>query len=149
MKNNFFLKSVATIVACFAMCVAINGCGGKKIGDDIIGGSNKLSPPSWIQGSWADEPGFNTYKFTSDDVLINNVSLKLLYANVPGLGKASLKESKKTDSNYELSITASDAGREVVTERLGFQKGSNYITIGGADGNDPMDYDDGYRLYKK
>ena len=149
MNNKFSLKSVATIVTCFAMCVAINGCDSSKIGDDITGGSNKLSPPSWIQGTWVDEYGAMTVTCTSDDVLMNNVSFRVLYANVPGVGKASLKESKKTDSHYEISVSVTESGKETVTDRIGFQKGSNYIIIGEADGNDPMRYDDEYRLYKK
>ena len=70
----------------------------------------KLSPPSWIQGSWASE-GSTTeiLKVTSNDVIYAGESLKEQNSSAFGIGYK-LKETKNTGSLYEITITASTIG---------------------------------------
>lgn len=143
------MKTFLRLSICMAiLALAFPGCNSDD--DPIAGkGTNKLSPPSWIRGTWADEDGYLTFEFKSDDILMNGVSLKTLNASVPGVGKVSMKESKKTDTVYEITYIASDT-KETETGRIGFKKGgSNFIYFGEADGKDPIDYDEDYPLYKK
>ena len=100
--------------------------------DDILGGgkSVKLSPPSWIHGSWGVE-GLDTeiFKFTSNDVIYLGASLKEIYNFTTVGGSLSLKETKNTSSVYELTYKAS-AGGEKASAIFSFKKGDgSYIDV--------------------
>ena len=143
-KNNF-LKNIATIVACFAVC-AVMCCGGcKKSGDDEKGGSGgfKVSPPAWIQGKWGME-GYEIYKFTTDDILVYGFSFKSMYVQVPGV-TYTCRETK-TEVLYEIHITVKAKGTsETGSGTFSFKKGDGtYIEAAQADDDDrisPSDYE--------
>jgi hypothetical protein len=91
----------------------------------ILGEKNgtKLSPPSWIQGTWTDgESGIELFKFTSDDVFYWKISLKTTYGwSVLGTG-TTLKETKNNSSEYEVKVTAKVGGKEEGVGRFSFKK---------------------------
>ena len=132
------MKNVALIVACFAMC-AMMSCGG----DGVVNGGKpvKLSPPAWIQGSWGYD-GYEIFRFTKDDVFFGNYSLKTIWnVSVPG-ASVSLKESKNTNSLYEITITGK-AGGESASAIYSFKKGDgSYIeAASNENGTNVSDYD--------
>ena len=115
------------------MSFAIMGCSKSDV-ENILDGSNaKLSPPSWLQGSWAEEDGgIVVFKITSDDVLMNIgvlTSLKTIYGfSFMGTG-TTIKETKNNSSDYEITVTAKVAGKEQAAGKFCFKKGqdSNHI----------------------
>ena len=124
-------------MAIFAVLFA--GCTG---GDNIISVSGKLSPPSWIRGSWGVDMGegygmFEVLKFTSDDMLILGQSYKTFYGTTTGPGvNFTMKETKNTSSLYEITITAK-AGSEKESVLYSFKKGDGtYIEALGWDDDD-------------
>ena len=147
----FFLRNVATIVACLAVCAVIS-CGGKKDKDDDgggNGGSLKFSPPSWIQGSWGELVGGGAvYKFTADDFIQYGVSYKTTLSQTPGV-TFSCKETK-TDVLYEFKITAKAKGTpESGHGTYSFKKGDGtYIEHAQAFGDEKIDPSDYSRLDK-
>ena len=143
---------MATTVACFAVCMAMicTGCG--KDGVLSGGKSGTLSPPSWIQGSWGyNEGGVKVvlFKFTSDDILSAGiVSLKTIW-NVSVAGSSvSLKESKKNDSLYEITVTGKSGG-EKASAIYSFKKGDGtYIEVAANESGDTLSASDYDRIYK-
>jgi len=125
--RRIFLKNVATIVASFAVCAMMSFSGCKK--DDNGGGgggggganSVKFSPPAWIQGSWGYDK-YEVFKFTKDDFFMGGISFKTIWnVGAPGWS-ISFKETKNTDSLYELTVTAR-AGGETASGIYSFKKG--------------------------
>ena len=134
------------------LAIALTGCSKDDTGG--VTTSAKLSPPAWIQGSWTDEAGGTVfYRFTSDDILqyggeqLQEISFKQLGVYVPGVGGATVKETKKTDDLYEVTITASGGG-DSVSGFYSFKKGNGtYIDAGTAKTGTTVDVY--VRLYKK
>jgi hypothetical protein len=118
--------SVLLAVMCIAV-VSFSSCSKK---DGVISGKVKLSPPSWLQGSWGAEGlGMEIFKVTSNDVIYMGVSLKEVYNFKTVGGSLSLKETKNTSSIYELTYKAS-AGGERASAIFSFKKGDGtYIDI--------------------
>ena len=142
LKRSFNLRNV-TILVCLAVCAMIcfNGCSGNDIVNGA-GGSHKLSPPAWIQGSWGIE-GYVIFKFTADDVMMGGVSLKMTYVSYPGL-TYSFKETKN-DALYEIKVTAKAPNGESAAGTLSFKKGDGtYIEAATVEENAsirPSDYE--------
>ena len=65
-----------------------------------------LSPPSWINGAWGMYNEI-VFRFTSDDFFMNGASFKnQIYKNLPEIVTNSIKETKKTDEVYEITVTS-------------------------------------------
>ena len=115
------------------MSFAIMGCSKSDL-ENILDGSNaQFSPPSWLQGSWAEEDGgIVVFQITKDDVLMNIgvlTSLKTIYGfSFMGTG-TTIKETKNNSSDYEITVTAKVAGKEQAAGKFCFKKGqdSNHI----------------------
>jgi len=91
MKKVFRLS---VLLAVFATTLV--GCKKEEGG----GGSGKLSPPTWIQGTWGNaSTGYVYAKFTKNDVILGGVS----FAEAAEAG-AKIKEKKNTSSVYELFV---------------------------------------------
>ena len=124
-------KTVRLSVLLAVMCIAVVSFSSCKK-DDVPGGgkSTKLSPPSWLHGSWGVEGlGMEIFKVTSNDVIYMGVSLKDMYNITTVAGSVSLKETKNTSSIYELTYKAS-AGGERASAIFSFKKGDGtYIDI--------------------
>jgi len=146
--KNVFLKNVATIVACFAVCAMMSFSGCKKDGGGG-GGANsvKFSPPAWIQGSWGYDK-YEVFKFTKDDVFSGGMSLKTIWNfSAPGWS-ISFKETKNTDSLYELTVTAKGGG-ETESAIYSFKKGDGtYIEAAANETGTTLSADDYERLDK-
>ena len=93
------------------IALAIVNCSKKDDEGGSSGGGSKLSPPSWIQGTWEDEGGLKI-KFTKDDIVINDIaSFKVIYnITVSKDCKTSTKEKTKNNSLYEVTVTATCQG---------------------------------------
>ena len=64
-----------------------------------------LSPPTWINVAWGM---FNeiVFRFTSDDFFMNGASFKnQIYKSLPEIVTNSIKETKRTETIYEISVT--------------------------------------------
>ena len=145
MNKRFFLKNVATMVACFAVCFLMSCNGGNTI-DDLGGSSIKLSPPAWIQGSWGEE-GIVAYRFTSDDILLGGTSFKTIFQNVVSVSYT-CKETKK-DALYEVKLTQKVLGKETAAATYSFKKGDgSYIDAATASENEVISPSDYQRLNK-
>ena len=146
MNKRNFLKNVATIVACFAVCF-LTSCSGGNIIDDLTGGSSiKLSPPAWIQGSWGEE-GIVAYKFTSNDIFLGSTSFKTIFQSVVTVSYT-CKETKQ-DALYEVKITQKVSGKEIAAATYSFKKGDgSYIEAASVDGDDAISSSDYVRFYK-
>ena len=125
------------LAAVMIAMVSISGCK-KDDGGGDGGKTAKLSPPVWIQGKWGVEE-HEIFRFTSDDVFYVNVSLKTIWnANVTGMASVSLKETKNTDSLYELTVSAS-AGGEKASGYYSFRKGDGtYIDAASNETGTPL-----------
>jgi hypothetical protein len=139
--TKFFRLSILMAI----LAIAVMGCKKDKNDDNGGGGTTKgvLSPPAWIQGTWGLE-GFSNYdfKFTSDDIIALGVSFSQVYnANTPE-GSASVKETKKTDAIYEVTIETHSVVEGDWTGVYSFKKGDGtYIEIGvGENGEAIEDY---------
>jgi hypothetical protein len=141
------MKSILKFSVCLAiLTITFAGCGKDKSSDDDY--SLKLSPPSWIQGSWSQDPdGQHEYlKFTSNDVIIGGLNFAQLYPRSGGAGgySWSIKETKNTSSVYEITATAS-AGGQTAKATMGFRKvDNNTIEIGSSEDGEPVDYNETY-----
>ena len=132
------MKTIFRFSICMViMAITFMACGS----DDTIGGKKeaKLSPPSWIHGSWGDEDGYvEVFRFTSNDIFQLGVSLKTIYGWTAGGAGVSIKETKNTSSLYEITITATD-GKEKASAYYSFKKGDgNYIEAGWEETGDPI-----------
>ena len=111
------------------LTIAIAGC--KKNDPEGGGGkSGKLSPPSWIRGTWE---GYGLeFQFTSNDVIMNGESFKQIFnLNEPGVGKTTIKETKNTSSLYEFATTITETGGGSEKMTWSFKKGDgSYIEFG-------------------
>ena len=145
MKKVFRFSVLLAVIA-----IVMAGCSKK---DDESGGSKsggaKLSPPTWIQGTWEDETGVISYKFTKDDILINGiVSFKLVYNVTVGDCKASTKEKTNNSSLYEVTVTGTCEG-EKGSATFSFKKGDGtYIEFTG-DSDEYGSEGDEITLFKK
>ena len=147
-------KIVLAAVLVIAMMSAA-GCKKDNGGDDNSGGGSlsaagKLAPPAWIQGSWAREAGGNVlYKFTSDDVLyMGAVSFKTTYHVNYGAVRLTLKETKKTDTLYELTITTNATGVETISNFFSFKKGDGSFIEAGISAENVSIIEEYVKLYK-
>ena len=146
--KNSFLKNVATVVACFAVCAVMScaSCGGNK-DKDGNGGSNKLSPPAWIHGSWG-ESGITLYRFTADDFMIGGISFKSMHPATSTFGSYSFRETK-TDALYEVRLTVKAVTGESAAGTYSFKKGDGtYIEAAAAEEGDVIEQSDYVRLSK-
>ena len=144
------MKIFSGLIILTLILIAAAGCS-KKDGGGI--GENKLSPPSWIQGTWGAE-GYEAFKFTSDDIIIEitgeaPVSFKHNYnIDVPG-GKISTKETIKNDAIYEITVTATAMGEESESGFFSFKKGDGTYIMGcSAETGTDLDDEDYVRLDK-
>ena len=137
-KNRINLKNVATIVACFAVCMmlAFTGCKKDEKKDDNGGGgggggTEKLSPPSWLLGKW--ETSVNQYyEFTSNNVVVSGKNID----QMPGI--ASVSEFKKTTDTYVLLCKGT---LQNMTYYYSFKKGDgSYIEVGTGVNEEPTDF---------
>ena len=142
MNKQIFLKNVATMVACFAVCFMMSCKEGGVIDDLASGGSAKFSPPTWIQGSWGME-GYEIFKFTTNDIFVWGTSLKATFQSVAGV-TYSCKETS-TSTLYEVKVTQKYLGSETAAGTFSFKKGDGtYIDAATADEGDiiqPSDYE--------
>jgi len=143
-----FLKNVATIVACFAVCVMMSFSGCSK--DDEGGGgksSVKLSPPAWIQGSWG-YGSYEVFKFTKDDAIMGGTSIKIYWSGGAPGASLTIKESKKTDSLYEITVTGK-AGGESGSGIMSFKKGDGTYIEAAVEENGTVLTADDYSRFDK
>jgi len=118
------MKKVIRLSMMMAMfSIAIMGCKNDLTGDKK---DAKLSPPSWIQGDWGYEGSNHVmFRFTGNDVLMNIgvlTSLNSIYGyTVLGYG-TTLKETKNSNSEYEIKVTGTVAGKEQAVGRFHFKK---------------------------
>ena len=140
------MKQVLKFSILLAM-IAIAAMSCKKDDEGKLTKEGKLSPPSWIRGSW--ELSGVTFRFTSDDIFMNEMSLKDLFnIHISGAGSTSIKETKKTDSIYEVTFSATAVGEGTESAYYSFKKGDGtYIEIGSAELNEPIS--DYIKFYKK
>jgi len=148
-KNRINLKNVATIVACFAVCMMLVFSGCKKEKDNKNdpgggggGGTGKLSPPAWIQGNWIHKESGMVYKFTSNSILVGNsyssggenlgdVLFKNISQQVEGF-KFTQKETTKNNNLYELTYNVTANGMKPASYIYFFKKGDgSFIEMGG------------------
>ena len=123
-------KAVRLSIFLAVMCIAVVNFSSCSKKDGVISGKVKLSPPSWLHGSWGVEGlGMEIFKVTSNDVIYMGVSLKEVYNFTSVGGSLSLQETKNTSSIYELAYKAS-AGGERASAIFSFKKGDGtYIDI--------------------
>jgi hypothetical protein len=143
--KTIFRFSMSTLILAFIF----TGC--DKLGD-LSGESGKLSPPSWIQGSWTPEdvPQIVALKCSSDDVIWWGQSIKQIWGSNSSLGVGyTIKETKNTGSIYEITIKAS-SGVDHAAAMFSFKKGDgSYIEAATIEDGERI-YDDDYvRLNKK
>ena len=151
-KSRFNLRNVVKIgVTCLVVCMMFSGC--KDPNDDPNnpdkpGGNGKLSPPSWIQGSWTDEDGvFTMWRFTTDAVYMGGHSLEFIWSQSAGGASTTIKETKKTDALYEITVTADDGEGDKETSIYSFKKGDGtYIETALFGEGETPDYE---KYYKK
>jgi hypothetical protein len=121
-------KIVLMFIPALICGMMFTSCGSDK--EELTGKSTKLSPPSWVQGIWELHPANPpfSYKFTSSDIIKieggvefsfnenykNNQQEKVVY---------SLKETKKTNAIYEITITVEDEEFGTSTSFYSFKKG--------------------------
>ena len=142
MKKAFIL---GVFTAMMIAMVSFSSCS-KNDGDGGGGGSSKVSPPSWIRGSWGVE-GYEVFKFTSDDVFLLGESLKAMTI-VSASGSITLKETKNTSSAYEIILTAKSSG-EKAAAIFSFKKGDGtYIDAASNEEGGTVSADDYERLDK-
>lgn len=116
----------------FTGCGDDDNGGGNGGGNDGGSGSVKLSPPSWIQGSWYMMPEMQTdefaVRFTADDIIMFGVSLKDEWGiNIAGTN-INVSEKKESDL-YELNISGKERGQSG-SVTYSFKKGSgNTLTF--------------------
>jgi len=103
--------------------------------DSGLAAAGKLSPPSWIQGKWAEPSDADTYfMFSSSDIVLSGLSFSIFNGSTQSGVTAIVKETKKTSTLYEVTITASGTGQEPVDGFFSFKKGDGtYIEVGSAD----------------
>jgi hypothetical protein len=131
--------------------LAITFAGCKKDKNPLDGGGNvKLSPPSWLHGSWSVDPDgkHEALKFTSNDVIIGGVNLAQLYPYSGIAGYSwTIKETKNTSTLYEITASAK-AGGQSASATLSFKKiDNNTIEYGSSeDGKTIDDYETFYKI---
>jgi hypothetical protein len=88
------MKKLALSAICAAIVLGALGC------NPI----SPLSPPSWINGTWADQTGAMSWQFTADDVIYTSggsVSIDYRKMYTSGLSDSS------TTTSYTFRISAS------------------------------------------
>jgi len=103
----------------------------------LLGGCNlldvtTLSPPSWIQGTWADEFDLNTYKFETANVIFTVSTMSIDF--VEAYESTNLSETSTT-SSYVISVVASGVTAKytfakLTATTLNYTIATNGISIG-------------------
>jgi len=103
----------------------------------LLGGCNlfdvtSLSPPAWIQGTWADEFDINTYKFETANVIFTMTSISIDF--VEAYESTNLSETATT-SSYEISavetgVTAKYTFSKLTATTLNYTVATNGISVG-------------------
>lgn len=99
-------RRTSIVVFFFATVFAILSCQSPTGGADM-----SLAPPDWIVGTWSDEYGINTYRFTDDNVIfsleadgvVTVIDFCVFYRD-SGIVEAS------AEASYSLSLTAAASG---------------------------------------
>ena len=143
------MKKVIRLSVLAIAMIAITSISSCQKGDGIGGGKTaKFAPPAWIQGKWGIE-GIEMFRFTSDDVFSMGVSLKTIWNISTGVSSVSLKETKNTDSIYEITVTGSAVGQGSASGYYSFKKGDGtYIEAASNETGVPLSNDDYVRLKK-
>ena len=142
MKKGIKISMVAAVM------VALMGISGCKKDSTVGTGSSKLSPPSWIHGSWG-EGSIEIYKFTPNDVFFGGVSLKTIWGIGVGGTGTTLKETKNTGSLYEITVTAKVMGKEMASACYSFRKGDGTYIEAAADESGATIRDSDYSIVHK
>jgi len=157
------MKKVQTKILLAIMSIAMMSCNGScgsgagtGAGNDpgaaISGNVVKtadFAPPAWIQGAWTVEGmDMEYFKFTSNEVIMLGHSLKQMQVAAPGHAGATIKESKKTNDIYEITMMAKDENADVMSAFYSFKRGDgSYIEFGASEtGDTNVSYE---KLYKK
>ncbi len=69
-----------------------------------------LAPPDWIQGTWKDAIGANTFRFTSDDVVLTTSTGTNDYKQLGRTSGVNISDSG-SDTGYALYFTTSDTSQ--------------------------------------
>jgi len=143
MKKVFKFSVLAVMISIAAM--SLNSCKKSSLLDV---GDAKLSPPSWIQGSWGGGTT-EVFKFTSNDVFLYGTSLKSSWnGGTVGTGLR-LKETKNSGTAYEITVTAKSMGIEMVSACYSFRKGDGtYLEFAQDESGKTLTDDDFGRLEK-
>ena len=134
MKNAFKFSIFLAMIT-----VALMSCSKKNDPAGGGGKDGKLSPPSWIQGTWG-VTGIAEITFTSNDVIYDDMSIVEVFSvNITGVIKNTIKETKNTSSLYEFVATSTEAGKKTETMNFSFKKGDGtYIEFGFSDDGSPI-----------
>jgi photosystem II stability/assembly factor-like uncharacterized protein len=144
------LLSLLTI-AIVAIAMAFVGCkkddnndGGGGGGTGGPSGTDKFSPPAWIQGTWSSAAKRAwDFTFTSDGITMNGMDLKDFFNQQYGDDECSVtfKEVTKTNNLYEIEIKIIGSTMGNLNLLYSFKKGNgNYIEIGFSTNGGPITY---------
>lgn len=86
--------------------------------------SGRLTPPSWIKGTWSDSYGIITATFTNSNFSVKNSGSTIDYSSFVKMREVKLKDQVSTNNTY--SITMEVEGD--LTQSLTFDRGNgSYI----------------------
>jgi len=141
---------VCMLLVCMTSCKKDDDNGNSNGNDNPGVGSNKFSPPAWIQGSWGekdeeDEEGIELLKFTSNDIIMSGFSWTTIFQSTLVY---TVKETN-TNTLYEVTVRQKNYGTETGAVMLSIKKGDGtYIEAAFVEDDETITQDDYVILHK-
>ncbi len=118
------MKTTTRILLALVTLLLLGGC---NIADVV-----SLSPPDWIQGTWADEFDINTYEFRSSTVIFTVSSMPIDFT--VAYAQSSMGDSS-TSTTYlitvvDTGVSASYYFEDIDAASLNYSITNNGVTVG-------------------
>lgn len=94
------IKNITILLTFFASILIVSCSSDSEDNNNIL-----LSPPSWTHGTWKDEVGLYTAKFTSNNLIFESGGTSLNFSEVANSTQGiSIAELINTDSEYKVKF---------------------------------------------